>query len=108
MQVKVPQGCGPGTALQIQTPAGQLLAVTVPQGVGPGMMFQVQVPAAQQRVVVQQQLQQAVVHGQQLGHKVKGVRGLLAVVLVLVWVRWWCAWCWDSVLTHLHSLAASS
>ena len=42
MQVQVPQGMGPGMALQVATPDGQTVQLVIPDGVGPGMMFQAQ------------------------------------------------------------------
>merc|ERR1712059_21379 len=38
MQVEVPQGCGPGSLLQVETPAGPM-QVTVPASCGPGSTF---------------------------------------------------------------------
>ena len=46
VEVQVPAGIGPGQALQIRAPSGQLLQVTVPAGVYAGMKFKAQVPAA--------------------------------------------------------------
>lgn len=46
MTVMVPEGHGPGTVLQVQSPQGQTIQVTVPPGVGAGQSFQCQVPAA--------------------------------------------------------------
>ena len=45
MAVMCPAGCGPGTLLQVQTPAGQLLQVGVPPGVMPGEQFTMQYAA---------------------------------------------------------------
>lgn len=39
-----PEGAGPGTEVQAQSPGGILFRVVVPAGIGPGQMFQVQVP----------------------------------------------------------------
>ena len=39
-----PEGAGPGTHVQAQSPGGTLFRVVVPAGVGPGQTFQVQVP----------------------------------------------------------------
>ena len=41
LTVSVPAGVGPGMALQIQAPDGQLLQVVVPPGLIPGQSFQV-------------------------------------------------------------------
>merc|ERR1712183_56325 len=38
MQVQVPQGCGPGSVLQVETPAGTM-QVTVPNGYQAGSTF---------------------------------------------------------------------
>jgi len=45
MQVIVPDGMGPGQALQVQSPAG-LVQVDIPEGVGPGAAFEVLLPTA--------------------------------------------------------------
>jgi len=45
MRVQVPEGAGPGTTLQVQSPSGQQIQVAVPPGVSAGQVFQVQVPA---------------------------------------------------------------
>lgn len=42
MQVQVPEGAGPGTLLQVASPAGQPMQVKVPDGVQPGGMFTMQ------------------------------------------------------------------
>merc|ERR1712187_845227 len=41
MQVQVPNGCGPGSAIQVTSPEGNLLNVTVPQACVPGSVFAV-------------------------------------------------------------------
>lgn len=40
MVVQCPQGCGPGSQIQIQAPDGRMLVVTVPDGVYAGQPFQ--------------------------------------------------------------------
>jgi len=45
MSVQVPQGSGPGTKLQVQSPSGQILEVVVPPGTSAGQIFQVSLPA---------------------------------------------------------------
>jgi len=44
MSIMVPEGAGPGTTLQVQTPQGAPMQVTVPEGVFTGQTFQVTVP----------------------------------------------------------------
>lgn len=51
VSVMVPEGSGPGTVLQVQTPQGQIAQVTVPDGVMAGQTFNAQIPPAQPIVV---------------------------------------------------------
>ena len=44
MDVRVPGGVGPGSALQIRAPDGAVFSVTVPPGMYPGGTFRVRVP----------------------------------------------------------------
>merc|ERR1719401_1654179 len=39
LNVTVPEGVGPGSAMQVRTPEGTLVTVTVPEGIGPGGTF---------------------------------------------------------------------
>lgn len=55
MTVTAPAGAGPGTVIQVQTPAGVQMQVAVPQGVSAGMAFQVPIGAQPQVVQVNQQ-----------------------------------------------------
>lgn len=44
ISVTVPEGMGPGSLLQAQTPEGVLVQVTIPEGVSAGQVLQVQAP----------------------------------------------------------------
>merc|ERR1712151_659572 len=39
MSVQVPEGCGPGSTIQVTSPAGALMTVTVPEGCVVGSVF---------------------------------------------------------------------
>jgi len=59
MQVTVPENCGPGTTLQLMTPAGTPLQVQVPANMKPGQAFTVQYAAPQVAVVQAQSVMMA-------------------------------------------------
>ena len=60
MQVTVPENCGPGTTLQLMTPAGTPLQVQVPANMKPGQAFTVQYAAPQVAVMQAQSVMMAV------------------------------------------------
>jgi hypothetical protein len=48
MQVRIPEGSGPGQTIQVQGPSGQQVQVTVPPGAKPGSTITIQVPTVAQ------------------------------------------------------------
>lgn len=78
MQVTVPQNCGPGTTLQLQTPAGTTLQVQVPLNMKAGQTFMVQYEAPQ--VVLAQALPPMVAN-------VPGANGMLVAPQPMVMDR---------------------